>query len=213
MIEKLKRFIKFDFSFVLMIIVSLFTSSFISFIISIVIIIVHEFFHLFASLLFKVKPKSITITALGGIIDIPLYKLSPVKKIIVSVSGVISNLLIIIIVYIYKDKIPFFTNYYLFIIEYNFSLIIFSLLPIYPLDGYNLLQGFLEFFYEDNISKGLKISRNTSVILLIIISLLYLYLKNIGFVIIICYLIYKNFLLFKRKDFIYLQTYQKFLIK
>lgn len=213
MFQKILKFIKIDLSFVIMLILSLFTFSFMTFFLSIIFILIHELFHLLTSLLFSVKPKSITITALGGIIDIPLYKLSPIKKIIVSSSGIISNMLIIIFIYQIKDKDTFLSDYYSFIIEYNYSLILFSILPIYPLDGYNILQGVLEKALNDDLSKGLSISRNISLISLTLMVIYSLYSKTIGLIIIMGYLIFKNFILFKRKDYVYLQRYQYYLVK
>ncbi len=206
---KIKKIINFDLSFIIMLIISIFTSSLSTFIISIVIILIHECFHLFASILFKVKPKAILITALGGIIDIPLYKLSPLKKTIVSLSGVVSNIIIIALV---KIRIVDLKIYNEFLINYNLSLIFFSLLPIYPLDGYNIFQGLFEVIYKDRLSKGLNISQIISLICLFFFTIYACYSRNFGLLIIIVYLTCKNIIMLKQKDFLYLQTYQYYLI-
>ena len=210
--KKITKYIKFDLSFVIVLIFSLFTSSFMMIIFTTLIILIHEMFHLLSGLVFKIKPKQLTITALGGIIELPLYKLSPIKKVIVSISGIISNIIIIIILYIFKNHDNFFINtYYDLLLKYNYSLIFFSLLPIYPLDGYNILQGIIEKLAKQKLYKGLDISRIISFISILILFMGTLFYRNIGFLIIIIFLIYKNIVLFKRKDYIYLQIYQRYL--
>lgn len=195
-----------------MILVSLYTSLFVPFLLFALIIIIHEGFHMLSSLLFKVRPKSIELTALGGIINLPLYKLSPIQKIIVSASGVISNLLILIITYNLKESNGLFI-YKELVISYNVSLIIFSLLPIYPLDGYNILCGIIELFSKNNINSSLKINFYSSVITLIGFLVYSILNKGLGLIAIGVYLIYKNVSLFKQRDFIYLQNYQYYLTK
>lgn len=195
-----------------MLLITLYSSLFIPFIIFSIIIIIHECFHMIAALIFNIKPKSIELTALGGVINLPLHKLSPIQKIVVSISGVVSNLLILIFVYNISEK-SFLFSYKELIISYNYSLIIFSLLPIYPLDGYNVLQGILTLFGEKTANNALKINFYISVITLITFIIYSVISKGMGLLIIGFYLIYKNISLFRNKDLIYLQNYQYYLLK
>ena len=195
-----------------MLIVSLYTSLFVPFLLFALIIIIHECFHMISALFFKIKPKSIELTALGGMINLPLYKLSPVQKIVVSISGVLSNLLILFFIYKIEENSFLYTHKEL-IESYNISLIIFSLLPIYPLDGYNVLQGIIELFNKKTFNNSLKINFYISIITLTAFNLYAIINKGIGLLSIGIYLAYKNIAFFKQRDFIYLQNYQYYLTK
>ena len=68
------------------------------------------------------------------------------------------------------------------IIKYNLMLICFSLLPIYPLDGYRIIR---EIFAE-------KTSIYISYITLFMIFLINIYLQSVGIFVIIIYLFFKQ---------------------
>ena len=189
--------IKIHFSVYLLIVLSLFVSSLKSVFIYLSIILIHEIFHIIASLIYKVKPTLIELTIIGGCVHIPFEKLKPSSQIIISLSGVFSNILMIIFSYLYD-----FPRY---VINYNYILILFSLLPIYPLDGFNIMNSLL-FLFIKNYKKSIKllmIINNISLLLFIIASIFF----NIKFLILISFfLVYKTVLLMKNYDYFYLKN-------
>ncbi len=175
--------------------------------------IIHEFGHLLAGIVMGMKPEKIEIMPFGVSISFKINtkeynkkikkgNILEIKKIIVALSGPITNLLIIIIANNMKlqniDKIiTIYTNY---------LIMIFNLLPIYPLDGGRILNGILHINfgkrkaeeYTNNISKIMVI------IITIISSILILYIQNISIILIDIYLWYlvikENIIIKKRQD-------------
>jgi len=110
------------------------------------IIFVHELGHSIMGLLLKFKLKRIEIYPYGGCskleydINIPL-----INEFLVLIAGPIFQILFLGIVYYFKLDVP---NYFY---TYNYFILIFNLLPIYPLDGgrlFHILLCFLVSYYN-----------------------------------------------------------------
>ena len=112
--------------------------------------LIHELGHLLAGIILKMKPEKLEIMPFGVSIA---FKIEPkdynkkikkgnkldIKKIIVASAGPLTNLIIIIITYNLKiDMIKA-----IMVIYTNFLIMLFNLLPIYPLDGGRILSGIL----------------------------------------------------------------------
>lgn len=112
--------------------------------------ILHEFGHLLAGLLLGMKPEKMEIMPYGVSIS---FQLTPkdynkkikrgnqleLKKIIVALAGSITNVIIMIIV----SQMNMNVVSTLMILYANLLLILFNLLPIYPLDGGRVIKGIL----------------------------------------------------------------------
>jgi len=96
-------------------------------------IIVHELGHIFMSLIFKWKIDKIIILPFGGltkyneIINRPL-----IEEFLVSISGIILQFVFYILINNYID--------YKYFTLVNYFIIIFNLIPVYPLDGSKILN-------------------------------------------------------------------------
>lgn len=108
------------------------------------------------------------------------------KKIIVAMSGPIVNLLIVLIIGLIdmnfekKD----------IVIYSNLLIMLFNLLPIYPLDGGRILKSIIHIFYGGKCARILtnKIANYLMVIITAIGSVSIYYFKNIAIFIIIIFL-------------------------
>ena len=133
---------KIDLKIFLFLILYYFTNQIESYVMIIIFAIIHEMGHLVAGLLMGMKPEKIELRPYGLSISFFLTpkdynkkfknaNLLEVKKIIVAIAGPLTNLVIIFIAL--NTKLDIFSD--LMIIYANILLLIFNLLPIYPLDG------------------------------------------------------------------------------
>lgn len=176
---------------------------------------VHELGHLLAGIILGMKPAKLELKPYGISIS---FKINPndynkkiakgnlleLKKAIVACAGPLTNLIIIIITV--NLRLNIFTS--LLIIYSNILLIIFNLIPMYPLDGGRIVKSLIYLFLGKK--KAEKYTNNISFIFLIIVtfmgSVATFYFENMAiFLIIIClWLIYiKEDITYKKKIKIY----------
>lgn len=170
--------------------------------------IVHELGHLLVGLLMGMKPKKLEIMPFGVSISFKINvneynkkvrkgNVLEIKKIIVALAGPITNFIIILITP--NLKLDLIKS--MLIIYTNFLIMIFNLLPIYPLDGGRVLKGILHIVFGKRKAEKYinNISKITVIIITAISSILILYVKNISIFLIDMYLWY----LILKEDSIY----------
>ena len=177
--------------------------------------LIHEIGHLLMGLLIGMKPEKIELMPFGVSISFKIKveeynkkikkgNLLEIKKMVVALAGPLTNFIIIIITN--NLKIDIFKS--LMIIYTNFLIMIFNLLPIYPLDGGRILKGILHInfgirtteFYINIISKIMV------AIITILSSIWILYVHNIAILFIdlyLWYLVLKEDVKYKKREEIY----------
>ena len=131
------------------------------------------------SISFKLRPKDYNKKIAKG-------NLLELKKIIVAISGPLINLvLILFFIQIDIDIIPKDIAVYA-----NILILLFNLLPIYPLDGGRILKSIIHIIFGGKIAKIItnKVANVTMLIITIIGSIAVFYFKNIAIFIIIMFL-------------------------
>lgn len=199
---------KIDLKIFLFLILFYFTKQIETYAIIMIFAIIHEFGHLIAGLLLGMKPKKIEIMPYGVSIKFQLTtndynkkikkgNILELKKILVAIAGPLTNIIIIIIAT--QIKLGIFNQ--MIIIYANILLILFNLIPMYPLDGGRIIKAILHIeFGKENSEKYINtISFVTIIILTLISSILVYWLKNISIFIIIIFL----WILFIKEDIIY----------
>lgn len=178
--------IKIHYSLALLGFAFLFTGFYFEILIFFFVIFMHELGHYFVASAFKQKIDHLTFTVLGGILKVEMGPLSRIKQILIYSAGIFVNLLLLFISRFLPDS---YLKKLLF--NYNLLLIIFNLLPIYPLDGFQILQVILSFF--DSPFKEFRIS---SVISYLALGAFFLFVfisrLGLGAWIIIVFLLYQN---------------------
>lgn len=162
--------------------------------------IIHEFGHLLAGILLGMKPEKIEIKPFGVSIDFELKRkdynikikrgnLLEVKKIFVALAGPMTNTLIIFLLAMptifqinQEDKMVMIFS--------NMVLIIFNILPIYPLDGGRILKSIMYIIKGKHKAENYiyNISYITLMMITVISSIAILYLKNIAIFIAVIFL-------------------------
>ena len=177
--------------------------------------IIHELGHLVAGILMGMKPEKIELMPVGLSVSFKINineynkKIKKgnnleTKKILIALAGPLTNLIMILITY--RLKIDIIKS--MLIIYTNFLIMIFNLLPIYPLDGGRILKGILHISFGKRKSEKYinNISKITVIIITAITSILILYIQNISFILIdiyLWYLIIKEDLIYKKREDIY----------
>lgn len=162
------------------------------------IIIIHEFGHLIIALLFKWKVEKLIILPFGGItifnekIDKPLY-----QEFLIAIAGPLFQ---IIFYYLYKDN---------YIFSYlNKTILLFNLLPIYPLDGSKIINIISNMFISFKYSHIFTIFISITTTILILLSI-YLYNLNLLLILILLFIIKEIFNEIKKHNF----YFNKFLLE
>lgn len=147
-------------------IISIITASYKIFFIISTLIIIHELGHFLTARLMNIETDKIYLYPLGGIskINMPL-NIPIIKEFLILIMGpIFQNIAYLFLLVI--------TNDYELITRYHIGILIFNLLPIYPLDGGKLLNLFF------NIIIPYKISYKTIIIISYIANIIILFSNN-----------------------------------
>ena len=184
---------------------SLITGLFKEILIVFTILFFHEMGHVLISQIYHWKIKKIIFYPFGGLtlyeeeIDKPLN-----EELIITLFGPIFQIIFFYFIsYLYKK---YFISDYIFNIfkNYHYSILLFNLLPILPLDGAKILNIIFNKFL--NYRKAYYFTSYFSLIVLLIFIFFHF---NFSYIIIISFLINELFLTFKNKKYIF----NKFLLE
>lgn len=158
--------------------------------------VVHELGHLLMGLMLKMKPERIELMPFGLSISFKVNVQDINKKrgngnqqifkeILVASAGPLTNLIILIFTYVFFGN----SNFSSLVIYANLLILIFNLLPIYPLDGGRILNGILHILFGRLEARSLSfdISMVVTIVLTAVSSIGILYFHNIAIFLIVLY--------------------------
>ena len=162
--------------FYLIAFVSVLTASFFSFVVITFLIVVHEIGHVFLVFLFGGTVFKILIYPLGGISKFSTgFNLSIGKEFLILIFGPLFQMLAwIILCFIFPSKTEIIT-------AYNFGILTFNLLPIYPLDGGLLFVLFFHYFFPYRKSFYMCFYFGYCLLFIILLGFLYSFSLNLLF--------------------------------
>lgn len=159
--------------------------------------LLHELGHICMGIILKMKLEKIEIMPCGLAsaftassddfnIKIRNTNLLELKKMIIALSGPIVSLILAII--FSHIKIPYITQQEA--VYSNILILVFNLIPLYPLDGGRIIKGILEILLgQENAEKIVnRVSIVTLIILTVISSISVYYIKNIAIFLICIFL-------------------------
>lgn len=189
--------IEFHYTFLLVAISFILTGFFPNLVIFTSIIIIHEFGHYIIAKINGLNPENIIIYPYGGITKMNnLINTKIEKELLVAIAGIVfQTIYYIIVLILYKNNI---IRQYIFDIfkNYHYSILLFNILPIHPLDGSKILNLLSSKFLPYKLTMKLNII--ISVLTLLILLKINYYKFNYTMIIIISIIIdslikyYKN---------------------
>lgn len=164
------------------------------------IIIVHELGHFLASRIFKWNLDKIAVYPFGGCVKFSEKINRPIKEeLIILLSGPIFQIIFFFIIYFLSTKGVGLSYRNINIFEkYHYTLLIFNLLPVYPLDGGRILNLILNYLFPYKKSNIFVII--ISVLIILIIIFLY---KNLNFTLMGILLLTELFIYLKNQNYLY----------
>ena len=151
------------------------------------ILIIHEIGHYIFFRYYNIEVNKIVMYPYGGMIDNNMLINTNSKKVlIISLGGIFIQIILYFIIFLLY-KIGFVeSSFYNMFFKYNLYIILFNLIPIYPLDGFKILNSLLELVLSFKLSLKFSIIFN---FIFIMLFFLYLYIFKINNYIIIIFLL------------------------
>ena len=164
-------------------------------------IIFHELSHVFVSSLFGIKTQKIYVRICGLNISLNKKDEKNIMWLLIYLAGPLSNLVLALLF----NKIKF-------VFSINICLMVINLLPIKPLDGYNIIDIFLRLIRIKKRKSILLITKYFITISLSIIGLIQLVIfKNPSMILIIMYIFIQNKRIEKTNKKLYIKNITKIL--
>jgi len=120
-------------------------------------VVLHEFGHALAALRFGVKTRDITLYPIGGVARLERIPENPVQELVIAIAGPLVNIVIVAILLAMGTVLPEHiedpsalvkSSILSRLLLVNTSLVIFNLLPAFPMDGGRIFRAFLALFMD-----------------------------------------------------------------
>lgn len=200
--------IEFHYTYIIMAFGLVITGHFVNLIIFTSLIIIHEMGHIIISKILSYKIDKVIIYPYGGFVKLNTKINTKIENdLLVAISGIIMQSIYFgIIFFLYRNGIVREYIYSLFLL-YHKSMLIFNLLPIYPLDGAKIVNLILSKYFSFNIANYISIVISLITVVLFLYSDIY---ENNYSIILVIGVLMKNIYKFY-KDISYI--YNRFILE
>ncbi|WP_261177622.1 M50 family metallopeptidase [Anaerobacillus sp. CMMVII] len=170
------------------------------------IVFIHEMGHSVAAHFFQWRIRKIELLPFGGVAEVEEYGNRPLKEeFIVIISGPIQHIWLIALSYLLLPFEFWTINDHQMFIMHNLMILLFNLLPIWPLDGGKLL--FLYFSTKLPFQKSLDKTLKSSLFLLFLFTVvsIYLFPFHLNLWIVILFLLFSHYFEWKQRSYAYMR--------
>lgn len=180
------------------------------------IVFIHELGHSVAAHYFKWKIKKIELLPFGGVAEVEEYGNRPLKEeFIVIIAGPLQHVWLIGLSF-FLLQFDFWTaaDHHMFV-THNLMVLLFNLLPVWPLDGGKLL--YLFFSKKLPFQKSLEVTLKSSFAILCVFSIIsfYIFPFHLNLIVVLIFLFFTHYFDWKKRSFAYMRFlmerhYQKY---
>lgn len=154
--------IKFHYTLYVFLLLSYFCDLFLETLVMFIILILHELGHIVFLKKYKREIINITFFPFGGIIKHNTkYNVKIIEDLLISSGGIIVNIILMVIFHVFNMQLCF---------TLNLVIILFNIVPIYPLDGGKIVNYIINLICCYKVSMYISIFMSLSIIVLILIS-------------------------------------------
>jgi stage IV sporulation protein FB len=142
------------------------------------IVLIHELGHACTALSFGWRVKKIELLPFGGVAEVDEHGNRPIKEeALVIIAGPLMNMIMIGLAFVFLHVNLWSEAFTYQFLEYNAVILLFNLLPIWPLDGGKLIQLSLSVIlpFKKAIKHSLLVSGGCFIMYIVVVSLYYPY--------------------------------------
>lgn len=188
------------------IVISFLTGTFVELFIIMTIVFIHELGHYVMARRLKWRIESITLWAFGGVLKTDEHTSRSMKEeALVIIAGPMQHVLIYLVVHLFMimDILPM--SILELILFYNTTILLFNLLPIWPLDGGKLLFIGLSYLFPFQKAYQLMIISSIFISMMMIISQVFMLSLTLSLLLILLFLIVENHREWKRRYYVFIR--------
>ncbi|WP_347549422.1 M50 family metallopeptidase [Pseudalkalibacillus hwajinpoensis] len=169
------------------------------------VVLIHEGGHAAAALYFRWRVKEIVLLPFGGVAVVDEHGNRPVKEeFIVILAGPLQHVWMIGLA-MYLHRIGMMDDMYSLFILHNIMVLLFNLLPIWPLDGGKLLFLLITLFYPFKAAHRLMLRTSIIFLFIMIVMTFYFFPFHLNLWMVIVFLCTAHFKEWKHHPYIYLR--------
>ncbi|WP_068674488.1 site-2 protease family protein [Oceanobacillus sp. Castelsardo] len=191
---------------IIFIIISFITGTFIDLFIILSIVFIHELGHFFMARHFKWRIRGMMLWVFGGVLDTDEHGNRSIKEeALVTVAGPFQHVIIHLFLFFLAFISPIPENIINIAIHYNSIILLFNLIPIWPLDGGKLLMLILSKYLPYKKAYQITIISSIIVSFIFLILQLGLFSFTLSTVMIMLFLIMENWKDWKQRYYVFIR--------